>query len=226
MNERHTSSSTDQSDVILYEQRPKPYSNALELQLDRAALQAERGRSNQRFPLAAIEQITLKYTPRNVARHTFTCHVQAKDGRSVRFENISWRSLIEADRLNVEYNRVVRTLIDRASRANPTLVLHGGITPLRYWFMLIVGVALTLALIGTVFYALGAQSALPNLEKSIPIQGTLFRFFGRWSNVLALFSTGLAAYLAYWLREYLMRNRPRTFAPETIPPELMPKNER
>lgn len=225
MNERPESTNTNDSDVILYEQRPKPYSHALELRLDRAALRGERGKSNQSFPLAAIEKITLTYTPRNVARHTFRCDVQAKDGRSVRFENISWRSLIEAERLNAGYNQVVRALIDRASRANPKLILQGGITPFRYWFMLIVGVALTGALIGTVIYALGADAALPNLEKSIPIENTIFRIFGRWSNLLALFSSGLAAYIALWLREYLTRNRPRTFRPEAIPDALMPENE-
>ena len=187
------------TETIVYAQRPKPYSAELELSLEGSRLVAVRGRSRQEFPLAAIERITLSFTPKNSARRAFACRVQATDGRWVQFDNLSWKSLIEVERQNGPYDRIVRGLIARVAAANPSLALVGGIARWRHTVMSALGLAMLAALLGAAIYA--ATS-------------------GSWP--LGLAALGLVAYLGFWLREFLGRNRPRRFTADSVPADLLP----
>ncbi|MBN8534327.1 MAG: hypothetical protein J0L51_09560 [Rhizobiales bacterium] len=185
--------------TILYSHRPKPFAAELELELTAFELIATRGRSVQRFPLTAIEKVTLVFSPRNTAHHAFACTVRATDGKSVKFDSLSWKSLIETEKQNGDYTRFVSTLCERVEAASPKAVLHAGVVPFKHTGMLVMGIAMIVGLAASSIYAFRTQSAV--------IGG------------VALF---MLAYLAWWMRDYLTRNRPRAFKASAIPPSVLP----
>jgi hypothetical protein len=185
--------------TILYSHRPKPFAAELELELTAFELIATRGRSVQRFPLTAIEKITLTFSPRNTAHHAFACSVRATDGKSVKFDSLSWKSLIETEKQNESYTRFIATLCERVEAGSPKAVLHAGVSPLKHTGMLLIGFAMLAGLAGSALYAFSSGSA-----------------------VVAGVALLMLAYLAWWMRDYLTRNRPTRFAAAQIPASVLP----
>lgn len=186
--------------TILYSHRPKPFAAELELELTAFELIATRGRSIQRYPLTAIEKVTLAFSPRNTAHNAFACTVRATDGKSVKFDSLSWKSLIETEKQNESYKRFVSTLCERAETGSADVVLHAGVAPFKHLGMLVVGVGMLAGLLGSAIYAFQSGSTL--------VAG------------VALF---MLAYLSWWMRDYLTRNRPTRFRAAEIPPSVLPK---
>ena len=184
---------------LTYRQRPKPYSAELELMLAPEALRAQRGRSNQNFPLHAIERITLRFTPKNTVFKAFSCHLRATDGRSLQFENFSWKSLVETERQDADYTRFVRALVEVAAIRSPGVRLVAGLPPFRYWLMLLLALAMIAAMFGVAGY-----------------------FFMKSSPRLGMIALAANAYLGYWLKEFARRNRPRDFTRHMIPADILP----
>jgi hypothetical protein len=154
----------------------------------------------QRFPLTAVEKVTLVFSPRNTAHHAFACIVRATDGKSVKFDSLSWKSLIETEKQNADYTRFVSALCERAEAMSPNVTLHAGVAPFKHMGMLTMGIAMLIGLAGSSIYAFRSQSAL--------------------TGAVALF---MLAYLAWWMRDYLTRNRPRPFRASDIPPSVLPE---
>lgn len=184
---------------LTYSHRPKPFAPELDLRLTASALEAERGKSRQVFPLGSIGEIRLTFTPRNLARRAFTCKVTASDGRSVSFDNLSWRSLVALDRHDDDYRAFVAALARAARAANPRVALIGGLPNWKYAILRILGIKLAVLLVLACAYFV----LLPNLPYA-----------------------GLAAvtllYLGLWLDDFLKRNRPAPFEAEAPPARLLP----
>lgn len=185
--------------TMRYSHRPKPFSTELELELTAHELIATRGRSVQRYPLTAIERIQLTFTPRNTAHMAFSCRIQATDGKSVKFDSLSWKSLIETEKQNDDYTRFVTALCERAAAGSPKAVLHAGVSRFRHTGMLVIGVGVLLGLAGIAIYAFMGDA---------PGSGAL--------------AFGLLAYLAWWMHGYLTRNKPTAFRATDIPPSVLP----
>ncbi|MFY8155338.1 MAG: hypothetical protein ACOVLI_00575 [Rhabdaerophilum sp.] len=185
--------------TILYSHRPKPFAAELELELTAYELIATRGRSIQRFPLTGIERVTLRFSPRNTAHRAFACTVRATDGKSVTFDSLSWKSLIETEKQNNDYARFVTALCERAEGARPQVELLAGVPPWKFWGMLIVGLGILAGLVAVAIYS--------SIDRS-------------W------FAAGLAvalfAYLSFWMRDYLTRNRPARFRSGAMPSLVLP----
>lgn len=194
-----TTIDTPATGAVRYFQRAKPYSAELEMTVTETRLISERGKSRQDMPLSGIERIRLRFTPKNSVFRAFTCDVRATDGRSVTFQNVSFKSLIETERMDDTYSRFIQTLIQRAAAANPALELHAGLSKFRYIGMVILGAIMLSALLACVVYA-----------------------FMKGNTLVALMAVGLVAYLAFWLKEYATRNRPRRFQSSNIPPDVLP----
>ena len=183
----------------LYEHRPKPFSNSLTLDLGPATLLAERGNSKQEFRLDGIEQLRLSYRPANTARLGFACKLRARDGKTMVFSNLTWRSMVETGRQDEDYSTFTRELIARIGRASPRVEMIAGAPTWQY----------------RLFFA-----AFLLLAPSLLASAGYFAMNGSW--VVGVLTLALTAWLAFYAREYLVRNRPRTFRPEAIPPEVMP----
>lgn len=192
---------TDDSEAatLAYAQRPRPMAATLEMRLTPHRLEAQRGSTRIDFPFGDIERIALFFRPRNAAHRAFACKVRAKNGRSLIFDTLSWRATFEVEKQDGAYAAFVRALVSRAAAANPAVAIIGGVSPVRFWLTAVVGGAMAIAL------AIVAINALTN---------------GAWP--LALLTLGFALYLAWWLNDFLRRNRPRRLAAEALPPELVP----
>jgi hypothetical protein len=184
---------------LLYAHRAKPFSAPLELRLTARALNAERGRSNLTFPFDKIERIRLSFNPRNSAHKVFLCEVRTKDGMSVRFDNLSWVSLVQTEKLDAGFRRFVLEFITRAEAANPDIRLECGIAPIRYRLMQGAGFGLLAALVISAGFA-----------------GT------RGSTIVAMGALGLSTYFGFWLFSFLGRNRPGRFTAGTVPDRVLP----
>jgi hypothetical protein len=184
---------------LRYSHRPKPFAAELELELTAHELIATRGRSTQRFPLTAIERITLRFSPRNTAHRAFACTLRATDGKSVTFDSLSWKSLIETEKQNDDYARFVTALCQRAEAARPQAELVAGVPAWKFWGMLGVGIAVLAGLVAIAFYSAS--------DRSWPAAGLAVALFG---------------YLVFWMRDYLTRNRPARFRAGAMPALVLP----
>lgn len=184
---------------IRYSHRPKPFSSDLDLRLDGKSLFAERGRSKQEFALKGIERLRLSYSPRNTAKLVFRCDIRASDGKTMRFDNLSWMSMIQTTRQDGDYARFVEALVARTASAGGTPAFEAGIGMVRYRFMQVAGYGMIVALS---FAAIFAAS--------------------RSSYIVAIACFALGLYLVWWLLEFLTRNKPRGFTPDAIPLGVMP----
>lgn len=184
---------------FFYSHRAKPFTASLDLRLTATSLSAERGRSQQTYPLDRIERIRLYFSPRNSARQVFVCEVRAADGASVRFDNLSWISLVQTERLDQGFRRFVLELIARAAAKNPGLKLECGISFLRYRLMQGAGFGLLAALVASA--GLAASNG---------------------SSLVALACLGLAVYFGFWLTSFLTRNRPGSFPADAVPDRVLP----
>jgi hypothetical protein len=189
-----------------YSHRPKPYSNELELELTERAVIAERGRSKQTYPLDKMERIQLDFDPRNTAKLVFRCQIRVRDGNSVTFDSLSWKSLIQTERQDESYTAFVKALVTRAAKASPGMALVAGISPLRYRLMQAVGGILIAAMIAAALYF----TLFPH-----PLAGSVNYLYAVLSMVFAFFAGS-------WLRDFLMRNHPRHFTADAIPVSVLP----
>lgn len=191
--------STLPSAAPAYEHRPKPFSNPLSMVLRANTLQAERGSRTQDYVLEDVEMLRLAYSPRNTQRMGFSCFLRMRDGRSLTFSNLDWRSMVENARQDEPYTAFVRALVERLGRANPRVALHAGLPTWRH----------------TVF-SLGALVILPAMALAV------FYFLSEKNWPLAALAGAMMVWMSLYAREYWLRNRPRAFKAGAIPPEVLP----
>ncbi|MCA0407539.1 MAG: hypothetical protein LCH39_15460 [Proteobacteria bacterium] len=185
--------------LATYEHRPKPFSHPLTLKLRAKALEAERGSRSQTYVLEDVEMIRLTYSPKNTQRMGFSCFLRMRDGRSISFSNLDWRSMVENARQDEPYASFVRALVAALAKANPKVVLRAGLTPWRYGLFSVGALVILPALAVAVFYLIR--------EKNWP---------------LVALASALTIWLGFYAREYAKRNRPRAFDASTVPPEVLP----
>lgn len=183
----------------LYEHRPKPYSNPLNLALKGTKLTAERGTRSEEYALENLEYLRLAYAPKNTQRLGFSCFLRMTDGRSITFSNLDWRSLVENARQDEPYAAFVEALVKTAARANPKLRLLAGTTGFRHTLFSASALLIIAALGYLVFYLLGAKN---------------------WP--LALLALGLLSWIGFYAHEYRTRNRPEAFTAGAIPLRVLP----
>jgi len=113
--------------------------------------------------------------------------------------SISWKSMVEQERLDRSYSVFVRELHRRISKAASSARFERGTNPWAYWPGLAIFVAVALGLAGGAVQALQASAY------------TGAAFVGAF----------LALYL-WQIENFLRRNRPGTYNPEALPKEVMP----
>jgi hypothetical protein len=190
-----------------YTHRPKPFSSDLRLSLTAGELIVERARSRKSVPLHEIERIRLCFAPQNTVTRCFACEVQGRNGREALFHNVTWNSLIDAQKQDQAYRDFVLALIERTSQAHAgrnqaATILEAGIAPLRYRLMQISSLAMVAALLATALSSARSSHA-----------------------TIAILSLGMAAYLGHWSWNYLSRNRPHHFNAGDPPEAVLPEPE-
>ena len=190
---------SDQRLLALYAHRAKPYAGEAEFRLHPSHLHVEQGRRSGDFPLADIVMVRLLYKPKNTTNEGYQAKLYRRDKRTVSFNNLSWKSLVEVERQDADYRRFLEALIAAVAAANPGVVLVAGMPA---WLHVVTALAGLLALA-----ALAIVTVQAALNAGFPV---------------AMLTGGLGLYFGWWALRYLGRNRPRAFKPDAIPAEVMP----
>jgi len=148
---------------------------------------------------ATAAAIRFVFAPGNISAKGYRTQLRLRDGKSVTFGNLSWRSLTDLDRDDARYHRFVTALAQAIAKANPRARFIGG-KPRPIWLgMALVG-GLSLAMI--VFFAL--------------------RAFQQGQTNAGLFALLLLAASAWQVWPLIALNRPRELTPGEVPDELVP----
>lgn len=182
-----------------WRQRPKPVGFEIAYKLHGDVLEIDRTRAVDRVRLSGVEQVRFVFAPGNISAKGYRTQLRLKDGKTVTFGNLSWRSLTDLDRDDARYHRFVSALAQAIARANPQARFIGG-KPRAIWLgMALVG-GLSLAMI--VFFALRAfQQGQSN------------------AGLLALLLLA-ASFWQVW--PLISLNRPRKLATGEVPDDLVP----
>jgi len=188
------------SPPLRYHHRPRPFAPEAVFELTDTHLRVDQGRRSGHFPLSDLAEIRFAYKPGNATSNLFQTNLRWKASKmGGRFSNLSWKSPLDYDRLDAEYNAFAGALLAAARAANPALIVHAGVPLWRYAGVAITGVVALTALVGVAAIALGDANWPPAVIVAV-----------------------LAGYFLWWLRRYLLANRPRVLGPdEPIPDALM-----
>ncbi|MET0746267.1 MAG: hypothetical protein ABWY78_23055 [Microvirga sp.] len=184
-----------------YAQNPKPIGSPVSFVLEGDRLSVETGRKTFDLRLSAVEEVRMTYEPGRMSRRVYRTRLRMKDGRTVTFTSLNWKSLMEAQELGPAYRAFAGSLFRAVAEASPGARFVAGQPRWRWGLTAGIAVGCLLAMAVLVWRALqgGATS-------------------------LALMAVLLAA-IGIWQLEPMVRlNRPRPFGPDRPPPELMPSS--
>jgi hypothetical protein len=197
---------TDSSDSDATDSAPVyAYKNSLvgapfEFRLAPDALEWRKGGYSGRTPYDRIRRIRLCFRPMTMQNHRFLGEIWTTDGPKLQIASTSWRSLVEHERLDGPYRAFVTELSRRVGAAGGQASFETGSPPLLYWPGVLVFVGAALALGALALRALSEQA----------FGGAAF----------------IAAFLAFFLWQagtFFHRNRPGTYRPDAVPPQVLPK---
>jgi len=170
-----------------------------ELRLAIDGLEWRRGGQAGRVPYDRIRRIRLSFRPMTMQNYRFLAEVWTADGPKLQIASTSWKSLFEHERFDAPYRAFVIELCRRVGAAKDLTLFETGSPAWIYWPGVAVFVAASLALAGLIVRALMTEI---------------------WSG-----AAFVAAFLALFLWQagnIFRRNRPGTFSPDAVPPQVLP----
>jgi hypothetical protein len=184
--------------ALTYRQKAAPASFEVTYTLKGDRLVVDSGRKVDEVRLDAVSSIRLTYDPRSFAQRAYVTRVTLITGRTIRFSSVHWRSMIEAA-TQPGYGAFVARLVQAVAAANPGVALVAG-KPRTMW---LASAGLTLATFAAIVAFVG--QALAAGSPAAAGFGALIGLTGLWQ-----------------LEPMVRLNRPRVFAPESVPRDLLP----
>lgn len=185
--------------IATYAVTPRPFGREIRFKLFADRLEVDDMRRTTKLPLAGIAQARLAFEPRGAFTRGFRCKLTGADRRTASFTNLSWRTMIQADDQREAYRAFVGALLPAVRGANPSCRFVGG-KPVIVWALLALASAAMLA--GVIYFA---ATAAPRMG---------------WASALAVLAFALG--FGWIIVEMVARNRPREFAPDAPPLDLLP----
>jgi hypothetical protein len=164
------------------------------------ALEWQIGRRSGRTRYDAIRAVRLSYRPVTMQSHRFIIEIWAPGEPKIQIVSVSWRSIMEQQRLDASYAAFIVGLHRRLAAANTPAQFSTGLPVATYW----VGVVV----FGAVLIATG----------SLVVRAMSF---DRWAPMVVVGIFFLV--FAYQLGTYFYRNRPGRYRPDAVPPDVLPK---
>jgi hypothetical protein len=190
----------DASRDLIYAYKPSLLGAPFEFRLTQTALEWSRGRLADRVPYDRIRRLRLSFRPVTMQSHRFVAEIWYVAGPKLEICSTSWRSVVEQERHDAGYCAFIAELHRRIAAVGAGVSFEAGSPVVLYW-------------IGVALFA-GASLALAALT----------------ARALQVGATGGAAivggFLALFLWQvgtFLRRNRPATYEPDTLPPEVLPR---
>ncbi len=151
------------------------------------------------WPYATIAAIRLSYRPVSMQSRRFRADIVNDAGRSVRLMSVSWQTASLVAPQDESYCTFVRTLHGRIAAEGGKPLLLAGLTRPVYGLGLI-----AMALVGLALAALFIRAAM----------------IGSYGGML--FLAGFAALFGWQLGGFMARNKPRSYAADDVPRDLLP----
>lgn len=172
----------------------------LELQLTEDALAWRKGSVTGRAPYRRIRRMRLSFRPMTMQNYRFLTEIWPDGGPKLQIASTSWKSMFEHERLDAAYVAFVTELSRRVGAAGGQTSFERGSPALIYWpgVAVLAGALLAIAALAVRALQTGA------------LAGAAF----------------IAAFLALFLWQgggFFLRNRPGTYHPDAMPPQLLPR---
>jgi hypothetical protein len=151
-------------------------------------------------PYRDIRRVRLSFRPATMQSYRFLTEIWSATGPKLTIASTSWRGIVEQERLDRPYRDFVLALHRRIAAAAATPLLQGGSPAVLYWP-------------GVVIFALIALAVAALLARAL-VQDS-------WAAVL--FLTGFFVLLLWQIGGFFRRNRPRRYAADAVPDDLLPK---
>lgn len=160
------------------------------------------GNRSGRVRYRDVRRLRLSFKPASMQTERFLTEIWAEGAPKLQVVSASWKSMVEQEAQNGPYVAFVTELHARVARtASPVPVEYvQGTNPLVYWPGLALYAVTTLALIGVCVRALE--------EHTLGAAAFIGAFVG-----LFIWQGG----------KFFLRNRPGTYRPDALPPDLMPR---
>jgi len=188
------------SDDPSYAYKPSLIGSGCQLTLRPDALEWQIGRRSGRLRYDRITAVRLSYRPVTMQSHRFIAEIWSPGHPKIQIVSVSWRSIMEQERLDKAYTGFVAELHRRIAAAGAQTRFSTGLPAATYWVGVVMFSAVLLATgalfvraVGTVAWAATA------------VVGIFFLVF------------------AYQLGTYFYRNRPGRYRPDAIPTEVLPQ---
>lgn len=193
-------SDTQTTGDLTYTYRPSLLGAPWQFRLTDDALFWDIGRRSGRAAFHDIRRVRMSYRPVTMQNYRFVTEAWLADGTRLTVASTSWKSMVEQERLSKPYADFIRELHRRIAASGASVSFETGMHRLRYWpgFVVFAGMAVGLAVL--------TVRALQHAA---------------WGG-----AAFVGAFLALFLwhgGNYLRRNLPRTYRPDALPDDLLPR---
>jgi hypothetical protein len=189
----------DASGDPAYAFKPSLMGAAMEFRLAADAFEWRKGGYAGRAPYDQIRRVRMSFRPMTMQNFRFVTEVWPANGPKLQIASTSWKSLVEHERFDANYRAFVAELCRRIGAAGGQTVFETGTPPFIYWPGIAIFAGASLALAGLIVRALMTQA---------------------WGG-----AAFIAAFLGLFLWQagtIFHRNRPGTFRPDAVPPQVLP----
>jgi hypothetical protein len=157
------------------------------------------GRRSGKWRYADIAAVRMSYRPMSMQSRRFRTDIEHRGGGRIVVMSTTWQTLALMDRQDTDYRAFIVGLHRRLASHGGRASLVGGLRPALYYGG--VGVLMLLSV---------AMAAL--LVRALVT--------GEWAG--ALFIVGMSALFGWQIGGFMRRNRPRTYAFDALPQDLLP----
>ncbi len=184
----------------VYSYRPSLLGAAWEFRLGPTALIWQAGSRSGHIAYTDIKKVALAFRPATMQNHRFIVQIWSRSAPKLTVVSTSVKSMLEQSRQDSGYSGFVTELHRRIAASGSGAVFIGGTHPLRFWPGLIVFAAASLGLAALAVRALQVDTL-----------------------AAAVFIAAFLALFLWQIGGFLRRNRPRSYRPDALPPELLPR---
>jgi hypothetical protein len=183
-----------------YSFKPSLIGAICQFRLKPDAMDWQIGRRSGRLRYDRIRAIRLSYRPVTMQSHRFITEIWSADNPKIQIVSVSWRSIIEQERLDQGYSAFVTELHRRVAAAGDAAKFTAGLPAAIYWIGVVIFTAVILATGALVVRAIDSMQ------------------WGATAVVAIFFLV-----FAYQLGNYFYRNRPIRYRADAIPRGVLPK---
>jgi len=158
------------------------------------------GRRSGRIRYDTIRAVRLTYRPVTMQSHRFITEIWSPGNPKIQIVSVSWRSIMEQQRLDAAYAAFIIELHRRLAAAGAPARFSTGLPFATYWARVVI--------FGAVLVATGSL-----LVRAMN--------FDQWAPMVVVAIFFLV--FAYQLGTYFYRNRPGRYRPDAVPADVLPK---